>query len=213
MTQPWLEEAWHQTAARAGLAGPEAGEVFQDLCRRYSELGRAYHNLDHIAAMLGTVSEFGGLAQDDVVVRLAVWFHDAVYDSRRSDNEEQSAALAASSLAGAAPRLLPTVEHLILATKTHQAGPDDSDYRMLLDADLGVLGSSAGDYDRYAHAIREEYAWVPEADYRAGRRRVLESFLGRERLSHTAPLFEQYEQAARANLRREIECLTNPNNR
>jgi len=213
VTLPSLEEAWQQTAARTGLTGPEAGVVYQDLCRRYSEPGRAYHNLGHVAAMLGTVSEFGGLAQDDVVVRLAVWFHDAVYDSRRSDNEEQSAALAASSLAGAAPRLLPTVEHLILATKTHQAGPDDSDCRMLLDADLGVLGSSADDYDRYAGAIREEYAWVPEADYRAGRRRVLESFLGRERLSHTAPLFEQYEQAARANLRREIECLTNPNNR
>lgn len=65
----------------------------------------------------------------------------------------------------------------------------------MLDADLAVLGSSADDYNRYAGAIRKEYASVPEADYRAG------------------PLFEQYEQAARANLRREIECLTNLNNR
>lgn len=211
MTRPSLELAWQETAARVGLTRPEAA-IFQGLCRRYSEPGRAYHNLDHIAAMLETVSEFRSAVQDDVAVLLAVWFHDAVYDSRRGDNEEQSAALALSSLAGAAPGLLPAVERLILATKTHQAPPDDADCQLMLDADLVILGSRADDYDRYTQAIREEYAWVPEADYRAGRRRVLESFLSRECLYHTASLFEQYEQAARANLRREIECLMNPQN-
>ena len=214
MTLPSLEEAWQQTAARTGLTGPEAGVVYQDLCRRYSEPGRAYHNLGHVAAMLETTSEFRGLVRDDVALRLSVWFHDAVYDSRRIDNEEKSAAYAMAALkGGACDPLRMRVMVLIGKTKTHEAPAGDSDCQILLDADLAVLGSSADDYDRYAGAIREEYASVPEADYRAGRRRVLESFLGRERLSHTAPLFEQYEQAARANLRREIECLTNPNNR
>lgn len=212
MTEEELEAAWRELARRAGVTDGSVEAIFQDLCRRYSEPGRAYHNLGHIAAMLNTVSDFGSTVHDDAALRLAIWFHDAVYDSRRVDNEEQSAVYAADLLsrAGASLPLLPAVERLILATKTHQAPPDDTDCQLLLDADLAVLGSSAADYDRYAQAIREEYAWVPEDDYCAGRRRVLEGFLERERLYYTARLFEQREQAARANLRREIEWLTDP---
>jgi len=77
-------------------------------------------------------------------------------------------------------------------------------------AGLAILGASAADYDRYARAIREEYAWVPEQDYRAGRRRILEGFLERERLFYMPPLFERLEMSARANLRREIERLKDP---
>lgn len=212
MTREAIKAAWRELAARAGLTGPDAEAIFQDLCRRYSEPGRAYHNLDHIAAMLNTVTDLRYMVHDDVAVCLAVWFHDAVYDSRRVDNEEQSAAYAVAVLseAGASPLLLPAAERLILATKTHQTSPHDTDCQLLIDADLAILGASGADYDRYARAIREEYAWVSDDDYRAGRRRVLEGFLGRSRLYHTASLFEQREQAARTNLRREIEWLTNP---
>jgi len=212
MTGKEMEAAWHELAGRAGLVEGNVEAIFQDLCRRYSEPGRAYHTLDHVAAMLDTVSEFEDTLHDDVAVRLAVWFHDAVYDTRRSDDEEQSAAHAAELLsrAGVSPLLLPAVERLILATKTHQAPPDDTDCRLMLDADLAVLGVSAAEYDRYAQAICEEYAWVPEDEYRAGRRRVLEGFLERERLYHTASLFNPREQMWRTNLRREIAWLTNP---
>ena len=211
MTERTLETAWQGTAARAGMAGLDAEAAFRDLCRRYSEPGRAYHNLDHIAAMLGTVTEFEDSLHDDVAVRLAVWFHDAMYDTRRSDNEDQSALYALAALKGGVwDSLRMRVMVLIGKTKTHQASPHDTDCQLMLDADLAVLGGSPEDYDRYAEAIREEYAWVPEEDYRAGRQRVLESFLERERLYFTPLLFQQREQAARANLRREIEWLTNP---
>ena len=204
-----MNAAWRELARRAGIAEGKVEPILQDLCRRYSEPGRAYHNLDHIAAMLDTVTDFTGIVHDDVAVRLAVWFHDAVYDPRRNDNEEESAAYASVALsrAGALPTLLPAVERLILATKTHQTPPDDTDCQILLDGDLTVLGSSAADYDRYAWAIREEYAWVPEDEYRAGRKKVLEGFSERDRLYYTEALFETHEAVARANLRREIESL------
>ena len=60
----------------------------------------------------------------------------------------------------------------------------------------------------YARTIRQEYAWVSEADYRVGRRRVLERSLARPRLYLTEALFSTLEQPARDNLRREIESLT-----
>jgi predicted metal-dependent HD superfamily phosphohydrolase len=61
-------------------------------------------------------------------------------------------------------------------------------------------------YDAYAEAIRREYDWVPEEAYRTGRAAVLERFLTRPRLYHTAAM-TTHEPAARANLRREIERL------
>ena len=204
-----LETSWQKTASRANLAPNAANALFHDLCRRYSEPGRTYHTLEHVAAMFNTLAGFENELLDPVAVLLAVWFHDAVYDARRGDNEEQSAvyAMAALKQGGVLPTLLPTMERLILATKTHQADAGDTDGQILLDADLAVLGSSPPDYDRYAVSIRREYAWVPEDDYRKGRTKVLENFLRRERLYHTQRLFEQCELAARANLRREIELL------
>lgn len=210
MTAERLETSWQETAAHAEITAPSADVIFQALCRRYSEPGRAYHTLEHIAVMLNTVSEFRDTLHDDVAVRLAVWFHDAVYDSRRSDNEEQSALYAMSVLrwGGATPSLLPLVERFILATKTHQSLSHDTDCKFVLDADLAILGASAVDYDRYARAIRQEYAWVSEEDYRAGRRKVLAGFLGRDRLYHTPLLSNRLEQAARGNLQREIRALS-----
>lgn len=213
MTQEALAADWHGLAGRAGVPGAHAGPLFADLCRLYSEPARAYHTLAHVGAMLQTLSRSAGAARDGTALALAVWFHDAIYDSRRSDNEARSAAYALAALgdAGASPELLPGVERLILATKTHDAAAGDTDCQLLLDADLAVLGAGEEDYGRYARAIRAEYAWVPEADYRAGRRRVLEGFLGRDRIYYTDGLFRELERPARANLRREITWLTDPN--
>lgn len=105
-------------------------------------------------AELDTVSGFGDALHDDMALRLAVWFHDTVYDTRRPDSEEPSAALGTAALGrgGASPALVSAAERLILATKTHRAAPDDTDCRILSDADLAVLGSSAADCNCYARA-------------------------------------------------------------
>lgn len=209
MTDAELENVWRKTAEAAGMSESDTVAAWQDLARRYGETGRSYHTLTHIGAMLAVLEEFADAALNPLALRLAVWFHDAIYDARRTDNEAESARYAAQILQAAAlpPPTLSAVERLILATKTHEAAPDDPDAALLLDADLVVLGAAPADYDRYAQAIRQEYAWVPEDRYRDGRRKVLNSFLERPRLYHTPALFERLEQAARENLRRESEAL------
>ena len=204
-----LEAAWGETARAAGIPEVQASVLFADLARRYSEPARHYHTLRHVAAMLATLRSFRDQCQDATALELAVWFHDAVYDARRGDNEEESAAFADAALAPAnvSEVTRDRVKRLILATKTHRAGPDDADCRILLDADLAILGASPADYDAYAAAIRREYDWVPEADYRAGRARVLRGFLDRDRLYRTEAL-AALEQPARANLSREIAWLS-----
>jgi predicted metal-dependent HD superfamily phosphohydrolase len=99
------------------------------------------------------------------------------------------------------------VRRLILLTKTHRADPDDHDGCLLLDADLLILGMPEGSYRAYARAIRQEYAWVDDAAYRAGRARVLRSFLERERIYATPELHDACEEQARANLNAELREL------
>ena len=201
---------WQEIAVRAGIPEADAPRLFDDLCQRYSEPTRHYHNLTHIAQMLEIVEGFREGVYDYVAVCLAIWFHDAIYDTRRKDNEEQSAAYAVTLLTqqGVSKAISARVQQLILATKTHQAPLGDTDCQLLLDADLAILGSEPADYNRYAQAIRREYAWVSDDDYRAGRSRVLQGFLGRPQIYFTEPLFQTLEQSARSNLQRELEQLT-----
>jgi predicted metal-dependent HD superfamily phosphohydrolase len=143
------------------------------------------------------------------IVKFAAWFHDIVYDSQAKDNEEKSAAYGAEVLKSLGIPLhdITEINRLILCTKNHQAGENDLNSQVLLDADLAILAVNPVEYQAYTMAIRREYSWVSESDYIIGRRQVLEKFLQRQRLYFTPLLFEISEKAARENLKTEIKFL------
>jgi predicted metal-dependent HD superfamily phosphohydrolase len=204
-----LLSEWSSLLAGFGVAALTAQDGFDELVEAYTGPGRYYHNLDHVRAVLDTVNSLGDLARDLPAVRLAAWYHDAVYDSRAKDNEERSADLAAERCRswGVPATTVESVRQLILATKSHQAGTDDVDAQVLLDADLAILGADPDEYARYARAIRQEYAWVPDADYRRGRTTVLQIFLDRARIFRLDRMHERLDAAARRNVRDEIAAL------
>jgi predicted metal-dependent HD superfamily phosphohydrolase len=138
---------------------------------------------------------------------LAVFFHDAVYDATRTDNEARSAALLVEEARGGSPsgERLERIVRMIAATTAH-APSDDPATQALLDLDLAILGAGPAAYGAYAAAIRREYAHVPEPLWRAGRAAVLERFLARERI-YGSPAFAPLEAAARANLSAERAAL------
>lgn len=198
-----------------GVEPSEIAALFEQIKNAYASEGRFYHTLAHVGQVLKGI-EYLALAHplsedEQLAVRLAAWFHDVVYDPHRNDNEEQSAAWMTQATE---PLNLPasvqlTITHLILATRKHEAREDDRAAQLLLDADLAVLGAPREGYAVYAAGIRREYAFVPEAAYRAGRVKVLEGFLDRERIYFTKQ-FERWEVRARENLLREISDLQNP---
>lgn len=205
----FLADGWRAQAWAYGRG--EAAERWLDvLTRYYSGPGRHYHTLHHVAEVLHLLEQFEADAADYNALRFAAWFHDAVYDTRSKTNEEESAALAVRALAelGVPPAKTDLVRRLILATKRHEAEGDQPDVGLFLDADLSILGAEEVTYKAYSEAIREEYAWAPEAAYREGRLKVLTSFLRRERLYFTAPLAERLEARARRNLAEEIKTLS-----
>ena len=184
--------------------------TYHELCSQYNSPPRTYHNLTHIADCLTEFDAARHLATNPDAIEFAIWFHDAVYDSKAKDNEEKSAELAQTVLshAGLSGEFISTVSQLILATK-HNQPPKDADTALLIDVDLSILGQPASRFDRYEADIRNEYSWVADKDFTAGRSAVLKSFLGRQKIYATDFFQQKYEIAARENLKRSLEQLGN----
>lgn len=159
-----------------GLAGAIKGQ----LIAAYSEPHRRYHDLTHIADCLDELTKVPDLGEE-VRLRLAyaIWWHDAIYDPTRHDNETASAGLARRDLTalGTSAETCDEVARLITLTAGHQVGEGDADGALLVSIDLAVLGRPPEDYDAYARAIREEYAHVPDALFRPGRASILKRML------------------------------------
>jgi len=187
----------------------------------YREPQRFYHNFYHISKLHFIFECFKPLIPHKQNFLLALWFHDAIYDPKKPDNEEQSAALFQqfASEAGLDKSQSDEVSKIIMATKKHTIAiedfKEDGGYydlitcQMFLDADVQVLAWEDMLYDDYAQRIRREYGHYGDKDYASGRIKVLEGFLDREKIFLTDYFEDAFEAAARENLKREIQNLKN----
>jgi len=206
-----LKQAGVRLLERFRVATADATPILDLLAAAHSSPERHYHNLDHLDEMFRTVGKLAGITDDLRFVQLAIWFHDAVYDSRAKDNEARSADLAVKLLgpAGVPRSDLEKLVRLIDATAhlAHPQPPADREATLVVDADLAILGAPSARYREYAAAIRAEYAWVPDAEYRAARTAVLRHFQSRPRLFWTDALHAECDEQARMNLRWELASL------
>ena len=197
------------TALMRAVDLPDSKATFEALDAAYREPHRHYHTTRHIADCLEKFDVLRGAAERPGAIELALWFHDAVYEPYRSGNEEKSAEWAAKFLrdAGACDALVARVRDLVLATR-HDAIASDGDTAIMVDVDLSILGANRDRYDAFELKVRAEYRWVPRPLYRRERRKILESFLRRQRIFGTDEFFHRYESAARENLARAIGNLS-----
>jgi predicted metal-dependent HD superfamily phosphohydrolase len=189
-------------------AGGETQPLADAVLAAWSEPDRRYHGLDHLRDCLAELDGAPANGADRDRVEAALWFHDAVYDPRAGDNEARSAEWARRALAelGIPPAVGDDVARLVGLTRHTDPTPDPSG-RLLCDIDLAILGREPAAFDAYDRQIREEYAWVPEPDFRAARTAVLVGLLSRAPLYQTEHFRRRYEAAARANLRRTLKRL------
>lgn len=183
--------------------------VGEELTGRWNEPHRSYHSLGHLAAVLDHLDLLAADGEQVTrPVRLAAWFHDAVYEGSTPEDEHASAELATRLLTPAVGvREAAEVARLVRLTVAHDPAADDAPGQALCDADLAVLGGDPAAYAGYAAQVRAEYAHVPDPDFRRGRAAVLRRLLDRPRLYRTATGVRRWETAARHNLRAEIDAL------
>ena len=197
------EALWISLGAVSG-----ARKVYEALSAYYSEPHRAYHTMDHIAACLGEFDRSRHLALRPLEVEMAIWFHDAVYDTSASDNEEKSAELAFNTLTrhNVAESVARRISDLVLATK-HGGCPAGGDAELITDIDLSILGRPRQEFDRYEEQIGLEYRHVPEELFNVAREDILKGFLARDRIYLTDFFRNRYEKRARENLMQSIRRL------
>lgn len=188
---------------------PQAAALRDSLIAAYADPSRHYHDTRHLTEVLGRLDELAeaGTPFADVPVRLAAWFHDAVYDGER-DAEERSAAWAEDTLPVVCGQTVSDeVVRLVRLTERHDPAADDDNGAALSDADLAILAADRSRYDEYAASVRREYAHLDDELFRAGRAQVLRGLLERDRIFCTAYAHERWESDARANLTRELAAL------
>lgn len=212
-----LFAAWTQTC-RAVAAKGDVAKAGARLLGAYGSKDRAYHDLRHLAEVLEHVDELAAEATEPDLVRLAAWFHDAVYATagsapdRYATNEERSAELATTTLRSlrVVKDSVAEVARLVLLTAGHDPEPDDANGAVLCDADLAVLARDPAGYADYIAAIRAEYAHVPDDLFRTGRAAILRGLVDQPVLFRTPSGRERWEAEARANVAAELRALAAP---
>lgn len=199
-----LASAWSSVVGTS----QKAGDCWAGLVARWSEPHRRYHGIGHLSAVLLFVDEYADHASDADAVRLAAWYHDAIYDPRAADNEDRSASLAENELPalGVPAERVAETARLVRLTSTHDPADGDRNGELLTDADLLILASPPEAYLTYANAIRMEYDHLGDADFRAGRAAVLDALLQSPRLYRLDALAD-LEPVARRNLAAEVSLL------
>ncbi|ANP44659.1 hypothetical protein [Candidatus Viadribacter manganicus] len=186
------------------LAGEGVDTLGEALIRAWNEPQRVYHGQSHLTWLLDEADRRATLIRDAVLVGYAIWFHDAVYEPGRSDNESSSAEWARTSLAhpsGIGDR----VAHVIEMTKDHAAGEADGDEALFLDMDIAILGAPWEVYCAYASGIRAEYPHILDPAFAAGRGAFLAKQLEHVRTFRTDTFESELGETARANMRWELQ--------
>ncbi|KAL4235559.1 hypothetical protein ACF0H5_003955 [Mactra antiquata] len=214
-----LKERWNNVCRKLKIPANLVDEYWMTIQTKYSESHRYYHTLKHLEDMFIHYDDIYDQLQSPVLVALAIFFHDIIYEPKRPDNEEVSAELFkkfaeifdAETLDKYSPQ---TVYDWIIATKKHETevhrspdvfGTDDIHY--FLDMDMSILGVNEDDYKVYADRIRQEYIHIPEDIFKHRRAQVLRSFLQIQNIYATEIFRTKHEQRARSNIEAEITRL------
>lgn len=190
-------------------------QLGEDLILRWNEPHRRYHDERHLEDVLLSLNQLGVRGEQvSPVTLLAAWFHDTVYagavGAEAGSDERASAELATASLAAFSldAALVAQLGELIIATTPGHSNEDPpAALAHLLDADLAIFAAAPERYDRYAAAVRLEYAHVPDAAFCSGRAQILEAYVQQPAIYRTDAARGLWEARARANLSREIAEL------
>ena len=131
-----------------------------DLEKRWNEPHRYYHNINHLTNIIKDIEQnvlFNDLSViDKHVILIAAFYHDAIYNPKRSTNEEESQRLFAKQYKGDNMYFFNTVIKLIECTKFRKR-PFATIERIFWDADNKSLTKDINTLNKDESLIRKEY--------------------------------------------------------
>ena len=208
MINQYLKERWITLASTYTSDEELINNLWREIEISHSQKKRYYHNLTHLNYMFVKADEFKKKIDDYEALSFSIFYHDFVYNARKSNNEKLSADVASDRLTklGVSKSTISKCGLQILATKAHECSTD-SDLNYLLDFDLGILGEDESLYKEYTQQVRQEYSIYPDFLYKPGRKKVLTHFLDLEYIYKTSDFINTHEKQARHNLEWELNTL------
>lgn len=215
MTEEQLRKRWLSLCERLGATDPDAIDLlFRWIVSLYSGHRRCYHTMAHIEDCLQKLNVVRSLLYKPDIVEMALWLHDIICNTRRKDNEEQSAKFVGPMLSkmGIPQNVIGHVKYFILATKGHKEQISPRDLNYLLDIDMSILGADPPEFDEYERGISKEYWWLkPVKKFRDGRTAFLNGLVDpkqRKSIFITEWFQAHYESQARENIKRSLARLS-----
>lgn len=217
-TPAWLLPAFVREATAAGATATEEqiAEAGSRLLRRWENPARRYHGVQHLVELLTRVDELQQETRLPHCVRLAAWYHGAVfasdsesaYAAKGGEDEDASAEFARLELRelGLPDTKVDAVATMVHGLARHVGDPASTDAAVLSDADLAILAADPQRYKAYLLDVRAEYAAIPDERFMRSRRAIVSKLLARGRL-YTSPLGSTWEAQARQNLTAELARL------
>ncbi len=214
----WLIGEWTRTCRRAGATADEVQIMMtgERLIRRWMQPGRHFHNVRHLTDVLARVDELEREAHEPDLIRLAAWYHGAVfsadagavYAERGGEDESASAVLAREELTalGIDAVRVERVTTMVTALRRHSPTSSDVDCQVLCDADLAMLAGDPQRYATYLAEVRAEYAHLGVEAFVRARIAILRKLLGRDAL-FVSPMGAAWETPARQNIQAELHRL------
>jgi predicted metal-dependent HD superfamily phosphohydrolase len=193
---------WRPLAARLGLAD----DIFERLVAAYGEPHRRYHTLDHIVEMLDCLDESRHLAANEDALALAVWFHDAVYESTVAHGASEAAS--ADLLSALCPVDAAPAAHAMILHSVHHGPSDDPDTQLFCDLDLYRLAGPLETFLRHGDDVRAEYDWVSDEAWAHGRASFMGGLQKRPVIYQTAYWRARLEADARRNIAYVLENMS-----
>ncbi|WP_062071450.1 HD domain-containing protein [Demequina sediminicola] len=213
----WLVPAFQRSVVAAGAtASPtQVTQAANRLIECWTAPDRHYHSIGHLVDLLQRVDELQQEAAKPHLIRLAAWYHGAIFDAeeraataRLGENEAASAEFARTELTalGLDDAKVAIVASLVQGLERHSPAALDTDAAVLSDADLAVLAADPQRYKVYTAQVREEYQKIPELEYLETRQRILKRLMSRDRI-YVSPLARGWERQARENVAGELARL------
>jgi predicted metal-dependent HD superfamily phosphohydrolase len=223
---PWLESSYARAVTEVGAsaARDEIDAAIERLLTRWSDPRRIFHNTRHLIDVLHRVDELSAGTHAPALVRLAAFYHGAVFEPQMLDlewggdleplrlprganweDEAASSLLAWSELLrlGVPESAAERVANLIGAMQDLVPLPGDSDSMALIDASLGLLAVEPQRYKTYLAEVRQENAGVPLRDFLEARIATLDAVLARPKLFASLEALS-WERRARDNIAAEL---------
>ncbi|RDJ35677.1 MAG: hypothetical protein DWQ19_12735 [Crenarchaeota archaeon] len=175
-----------------------------------------YHTPVHILALLRFAQ------QNDINLNpaeeLAIWFHDAIYVTNRTDNEINSAKFMESQLLSSSTQDIlqrPDLNNIATVAKKHIHSTADhllkeklsySSYK-IMDLDLSAFSLDREQYTLTTSLIRQEYPTISDEVFNQGRKEFLIKLLERGPIYRTDKFKNEFEEKASKNIKLDLENL------